>query len=105
MLVDHQIKRPVFSGKQKRMKNRCPRPASADDTDAIDLRLRLGSVEVICEPDDVMPAPRQLSHVLERDALGSTSQRVFRVTPVEHQKTQRLHTAALPNSATITAFA
>ena len=105
MLVDHQIKRPVFLGKQKRMKNRCTGPAATNDPDAIDHRLRLGSVKFVCEPDDVMPAPRQLSHVLERDALGSTCQRVFRVTPVEHQKTQRLHAAALPNSATITAFA
>jgi hypothetical protein len=56
VLVDHQVERPMLMAIPARVQNGRAAPTATDDPDAVDRRLALGTFEVVCEPDNLVPA-------------------------------------------------
>ena len=91
MLVDHQVKRSVIAIAPARVQNGRAASAATDNSDAVDRRLALGIVKIVCEPDHFMPSLHELRHVPQRDSFRATGEWILRVAPVQHEKPQHLH--------------
>ena len=63
VLVDHQVERPMLAAAPARVQNGRAAPAATDDPDAVDRRLGLGTLEMVCEPNDLVSAPHEFRHV------------------------------------------
>src|SRR5688572_11657842 len=87
MLIDDKIKLFPATVPLSGIENRRPNSSTSKHGDSFNGFSMKCTRKIMGKPENFMPSFRESRHVALCHPLGSSSERVLRISPIEHQKT------------------